>query len=979
MKVVLNRYSILSLTLLLAVLTFLSSCSGDTIYNSSREKVPIVLTASLPNTRAGVDIQEAVFDGNETVNAFIRVHNGAWIGNPTVYTTSAPESGINQLTPNIQPFFPSADAVVDVFALYPKTVGADDTEFNVATNQHTDAAYKASDLMYASAWGETVNSGVVNLQFSHKMAKLIITATGDGGVEIDSIRLHQMLPTLGYSHSGGVFTPAEAKGDRTDIKLANGGAVLIPPQEHVGFLLEVTTKDSKRAIYSLTNTKQFKAGKVYRLNVTVGPLNLGTGADGDPEGVIDEWPDDVGTVTVAPMGSEGLVIEAVAPVIYKNAPWEPTPKVMFGSDTELNTPTDFTYQYFDNTNVGTAAVLVIGAGKYTGLVAIRSFEIQRATGKLQYAKKSVSEFFAYNSEITNALTITGDGDMHYTSSNTSVATVDATGVVRMQGVGTARITARMDAKNYTEATDYFDIEVKKKTISDDSGSGSGSGSGDNTITVGFKDNVSSYVYTGSAIQPEMVVKDGGITLTKGTHYTVSYENNTNCSQYKDDHPTAIIHGVGGYEGTMSVRFAITQATPVLSFVDGNSGNIDLSPGSEITRTARSSITGTTPAYKSNATSVATVTSSGLIHAVADGEATITVSLAADNSAYKNWKAATSLSFKVYVVTNVPDAEYTFKNSPQSWTCSITGYYTVEVAGAGGGGYSGSNYPKGGEGGFIRATIQVTKGTVWSIVTGEGGTGNTSSSAFGVGGYNGGGDGGWGSQNNGYNCGCGGGGATHIATGVGANSSYLLTAYSSATDKAKLLIVAGGGGGASYNNDGGSGGGEINGSGADGAPGQTINGCNGKWDNNFITTDTTKYVFGGNQTGVSPSGVSKSYIFGQGGTGIRGSDPQDPVHPDSHSSERRGTGGGGGGLYGGFAYQREVSLFNAGGGGGSGYIKSNTFILIDSSDKATNGVGGGGAAGSGGSGTSSEYRKGGNGYVKIIWRGTQKPTTAIPPY
>lgn len=961
----------------MSVLFVSSSCSEEQTNKTSAERVPIVLTASLPATRAANDIQEAVFDKDETVNAFIRVHDGDWIGNPTVYTTSAPSGGLNKLVPDVQPFFPSSDAVVDVFALYPKTVGADDTEFSVASDQHTDAAYKASDLMYASSWGETVNSGVVNLQFTHKMAKLIVTATGDGGVEIAGIRLHQMYPTLGYSHSGGVYTSSGAKGTLTDIELANGGSVLIPPQEHVGFLLEVTTTDSKRAIYSLTNPKMFKAGKVYRLNVTVGPLNLGTGTAGDPEGVIDEWPDDVGTVTVAPMGSEGLVIDSVVPVIYKNAPWEPTPRVRFGADTELTSPTDFTYQYFDNTNVGTAAVLVVGAGKYTGLVAIRSFEIQRAEGKLQYANKSLSPYFAYNNEVPNTLTITGDGDMHYTSSNTDVATVDAAGIVRMQGVGHARITASMDAKNYTAATDTFHIEVKKKTISDDGGSGSGGGTSENTVKVEFKDNISSYVYTGQAIQPEMVVKDGNITLTKGTHYTVTYENNINCSQYKDDGPTAIIHGVGGYDGTMSVRFAITQATPVLSFVDGNSGNFDLSPGSEITRTAQSSISGTTPSYVSSATSVATVNSTGLIHAVADGETTITISLAADNSAYKNWKAATSLTFKVYVITNIPDAEYTYKNSVQSWTCNMTGYYTVEVAGAGGGGYSGSNYPKGGEGGFIRATIQVTKGTVWSIVTGGGGTGNNGSSAVGVGGYNGGGSGGKGSPNNGYNCGCGGGGATHIATGVGASSSYLLTAYSSATNKEKLLIVAGGGGGASYNNDGGSGGGEVNGSGADGAQGQTINGCNGRWDNNFLTTDTTKYVFGGNQTGVSPSGVSKSYLFGQGGTGIQGKDPQDPTHPDPNSSERRGTGGGGGGLYGGFAYQREVSYFNAGGGGGSGYIKSNTFILVDSSDKAENGVGGGGAAGSGGSGSSVATRTGGNGYVKIIWRGTQQPTTAIP--
>lgn len=972
MRVSLDKNIILLIALLSAMSVSLSSCGEGQAEEAVVTRIPIILTASQPVTRAGNDIQEAFFDENEKVNAFIRVHDGDWIGNPTVYTTSAPSGGLNKLVPDVQPFFPSSDAVVDVFALYPTTVGADDTEFSVASDQHTDAAYKASDLMYASSWGETVNSGVVNLQFTHKMAKLVVTATGDGGVEIAGIRLHQMYPTLGYSHSGGIYTSSGAKGTLTDIELANGGSVLIPPQEHAGFLLEVTTTDSKRAIYSLTNTKMFKAGKVYRLNVTVGPLNLGTGTAGDPEGVIDEWPDDVGTVTVAPMGSEGLVIDSVAPVIYKAAAWEPTPKVMFGSDTELHSPTDFTFQYFDNTNVGTAAVLVVGAGKYTGLVAIRSFEILRAEGKLQYANKTLSEYFAYNTVVPNALTITGDGDMHYTSSNNSVATVDATGVVRMQGVGHARITASMDAKNYTAATDTFHIEVKKKTISDDGGSGSGGGgSSSNTITIGFRDDVSSYVYTGQAIQPEMVVKDGNITLTKGTHYTVTYENNTNCSQYKDDNPTAIIHGQGGYEGTMSVRFAITQATPVLSFVDGNSGNANLSPGSELTRTAQSSIYGTTPSYSSSSTSVATVNSSGLIHAVADGETTITVSLAADNSAYKNWKAATSLTFKVYVITNIQDFERTTSGT-YDWTCSYTGYYTVEVKGAGGGAYNGTNNPNGGNGGLMRGTIYVTKGTKWYIAVGGGGTGNNGNT-HGTGGFNGGGDGGNGHTNKSWNGGCGGGGATHIATAKSASSTYLLKDYTTTDSRNTILIVAGGGGGASYNNEGGQGGGD------NGGYGNTINDKNGLYNNAFNTTDTLKYIAGGNQTGTAPSGVTnKSYLFGQGGTGVLAytgtqlSPSTNTAGTTLSPAEFRGTGGGGGGWYGGFAYQHEKHQFNASGGGGSGYIKTTSFIpsLILKE------VGGGSSGGLGTATSSSTQRTGVDGQVKIVWRGTSQPTTDI---
>jgi len=64
-------------------------------------------------------------------------------------------------------------------------------------------------------------------------------------------------------------------------------------------------------------------------------------------------------------------------------------------------------------------------------------------------------------------------------------------------------------------------------------------------------SISAVTYNGSAQTPTVTVKDGSTTLTSGTHYTVSYSNNTNAGT-----ATATITGKGNYTGTKSANFTI---------------------------------------------------------------------------------------------------------------------------------------------------------------------------------------------------------------------------------------------------------------------------------------------------------------------------------------------------------------------------------------------------------------------------------------
>ena len=73
----------------------------------------------------------------------------------------------------------------------------------------------------------------------------------------------------------------------------------------------------------------------------------------------------------------------------------------------------------------------------------------------------------------------------------------------------------------------------------------------------------SYVYTGKAIKPEILVRDAGRILTPGVDYTVTYKNNTN-ARSKDDPsvkesklPQIIIQGKGNYKSAKKITAFFT--------------------------------------------------------------------------------------------------------------------------------------------------------------------------------------------------------------------------------------------------------------------------------------------------------------------------------------------------------------------------------------------------------------------------------------
>lgn len=237
-----------------------------------------------------------------------------------------------------------------------------------------------------------------------------------------------------------------------------------------------------------------------------------------------------------------------------------------------------------------------------------------------------------------------------------------------------------------------------------------------------------------------------------------------------------------------------------------------------------------------------------------------------------------------VVTDITvDAEYyklarlfEYKRSTESFTVPVDGIYTLECWGAGES-----------QGGKSWGDYQAPKNQVLYIcVGGKGSEGDRAQ--IGIGGYNGGGNGGSAVVNDKgqpLKRGDGGSGATHICLVDGVLSN-LKTAY----ENDQLLMVAGGQGGAQY---------------------KPI--CPG--------------LFGGGREGGRPTNSAgqtfdaanqlTGYAFGQGQTG------RDGTIKTQNGGE--GNGGGGGGLYGGYSPQVPGNKTNSPGGGGSGYVNAKLLV------------------------------------------------------
>ena len=208
---------------------------------------------------------------------------------------------------------------------------------------------------------------------------------------------------------------------------------------------------------------------------------------------------------------------------YDGTEKKPETTVKVGSKT-LEKDKDYTVEYKNNINVGTATVTITGKGSYEGVTATTTFKINEKRITIPAGKT-----LTYNGEEQTGV----DSKDEYKFSGTIKAT----------NAGTYSATATLiDTAN----TKWSDETTEAKTISWKINAKKLSGN----VTVS---DVEDKTYTGSAITPEVEVKDTArnTVLTKNTDYTISYKNNVNAGT-----ATITITGKGNYTGTVEKTFKI---------------------------------------------------------------------------------------------------------------------------------------------------------------------------------------------------------------------------------------------------------------------------------------------------------------------------------------------------------------------------------------------------------------------------------------
>ena len=210
-------------------------------------------------------------------------------------------------------------------------------------------------------------------------------------------------------------------------------------------------------------------------------------------------------------------------------------------------------------------------GNYSGTISY-TFKINKAIAEVKAADL---EYVPGKNTYDIAAKVTVDGKDVPTSAYTVTTTKKATSVVdnsKAEGV------VVFENKNYV--IKGVNSATKVNSVKDVTTSGGVTEDGrycikiEATLTGRKLSNCTAsvegnYVYTGEAISPKLVVKDGTTTLVEGVDYTIINKTGTNAGAA---HVT--IQGKGNYKGTLTVDYTIAKANLANATVLNTAGKKD---------------------------------------------------------------------------------------------------------------------------------------------------------------------------------------------------------------------------------------------------------------------------------------------------------------------------------------------------------------------------------------------------------------------
>ena len=289
------------------------------------------------------------------------------------------------------------------------------------------------------------------------------------------------------------------------------------------------------------------------------------------------------TVTKGTEDKGKISVEAIADQTYTGSALTPKVVVKAGSKV-LTQNVDYTVVYSNNVNVGTASVKITGKGSYKGSYT-ENFKIV-ACSIAQATCSRIADQTYSGKAIEPTFTVTYKNRTLRKGTDYTVSFKDNVKI----GTATAIITGKGNFEGTKEIT--FKITEPSE------------------ITVG---SIADQTYTGSALTPKVVVKEGSKVLTKNVDYTVSYSNNI-----KVGTASVKITGKGSYKGSYTVNFkilpcAISKAG-IRKIIDQRYNGNELKPSVSLTYKYKTLKKGTdyTVSYSNNINAgTATVTITGI--------------------------------------------------------------------------------------------------------------------------------------------------------------------------------------------------------------------------------------------------------------------------------------------------------------------------------------------------------------------------------
>lgn len=186
------------------------------------------------------------------------------------------------------------------------------------------------------------------------------------------------------------------------------------------------------------------------------------------------------------------------------------PEVTVKNGDEVVAADEYTVEYKNNTDAGTATVAVTGKGILTGNKEV-TFTIAPAE---QEVTVPVSSFTKTEGDAAFALNASGreGAVLTYSSSDAKIVSVDAEGNVTPLKAGTATIIVKASAKNYKDATASVNVTVIKKVLNVKKTSVTKT-EGNKAFSLGVKKNVKATVtYKTSNKNVATVDKKGKVTV-----------------------------------------------------------------------------------------------------------------------------------------------------------------------------------------------------------------------------------------------------------------------------------------------------------------------------------------------------------------------------------------------------------------------------------------------------------------------------------